>query len=404
MKNAAKKQRLAPATGADDDALELAMSRLEEGTVVKVYRYRDDGGAEFVTQLAPQPNLDFEIARTCGPGKYQLKFYGKRTAERPAGFRGSATIHVGAAAVPLIPEPTVPERPTDRIGALLEGGVVNVFKAMTDASEMNARMLERAITPRPDSRVDRLLEIALPLVLPALVDRLLRREAPDELARARELAELVTKSQRPQSSLSDVRDLLALARELQELTPAPAPEAAPVTGAGDPVWLRMLERVGVQLAERFMTRPADAGAPAAALPAAAVPEEEAEEAVEVGPGMPDELQMIRPLLAPLVAWAREGKPPRDVASALRVLIDPEYHPRVLTVLQRGNVVAALATYVPALRPHAAWLEEVRAETVRALAGQAPPASGGPEGTGGGTGAGNAGSGRARKARGSQTEP
>lgn len=361
-----------PPVTPDDDSLELALSvaELSSAATVKVYREREDGRKEFVVDLAPQPHLDSVIAKKCGPGRYQLRFFGKRSKERPTGYVTSTHVDIGD--VPVDLEPDEPKR--DRIDALLEGNVIGMFKQMNDVQEMQLRAMQRAIEPparATNPLLDRVIEAVIPLALPKVIEFLFdRKQAVDPLAQTKELLELMKHQGREKTGLDELRAQMAFARELRDLT-APG-ESGGDDGGGQPVWVGLVERMADKAFDKFLAPKATS---------AVVPEETSAGALPAGSEdptagvMPDELSFLRELLPQLTQWANQQRPPAFVAQHLRFEIQPQYHAVVVAALQGSDVTAKLLRFVPALRPHAAWLEEVRGEVVKALGGVAESRAG-----------------------------
>lgn len=159
------------------------------------------------------------------------------------------------------------------------------------------------------------------------------------------LAHLAVPPTAPPDPLAQLRDLLAIAKELgPPAPPAPAAAAGPTVSAEAPPWLHVLDRAE-RVLERLLERQAPAGA---ATPGGAPPTEE-------GAPLPP---AIEELIREVCRAADAGEVPEHHARSLAVQLTPEetatLAPLFVGETARGfpsNIISA----VPALHQRRAWV-------------------------------------------------
>jgi hypothetical protein len=384
-----------------DDPIAMILEQVEDGMVIRVHRLRDDGTRAFAVQLAPQENLEQEIAK-CGEGKYLVSLWGRKPGEAKTGHITSKVVHIDKGARADAPTIVAAAAPADRISQALDGAVINLFDTMTKAQEYQGRMLAQAMAPKASSPIlEKLLDALIPIAAVKLGDMLTPK--PNDTAQLVAALEKVNGGKKP-GGFTEIKETLAFLRELRELDPpagAGAGEPAAVIGETAPWWAQSLERLAIALAPRMM--PANRGAEGHTQPA--LNAGDATDVAEDEVVMPSDLEALQTFIGPLTEWAEQGRTPAWVAETLRFDLKSEYHPLILAELSKPGLVDRLVMFVARLRPHRTWLEEVRVAVVQALGGASGAPGGatsGVEGTGtAGENGGTSVGGRARQARGGQ---
>lgn len=316
------------------------------------------------------------VRETYGGGRYRIDFIGPQRgkAGKPGrGKVGQKRFDIDVTLPPRHPRTTLGEGATvmpaasgnDRVSMLMEGGIIQLFKAMEATTQMQLRAMEARATVVTPIDWAAVATIATPVVT-ALITLLGSRKDPVEIAR--QIAETVGERPRERTTIDELRSLVSLVKEISPASGSDAKDGS--------TWLDVVRDIapGVLAAVNNNRQPAPTASSGLMLPSQVSPPSPTRSDTSNGsatpspvapaPNLPPSMMLFRSLIPVVFDAARKGKDPELTADWLLSDVPEGHYDSLHATLAQPGFLTELIGAVPALAPFDGWVTKLHSALLR----------------------------------------